>query len=114
MAEETIHEFRPSWAAWSGLIVLSFGLALPYVWWRRRGIRYEITDSRVIRHTGRVSSSTDEFLLSQVQRVQTNQSLGERFFGVGTITVDSGVDEMTLKSVPNHEEVAGTIRNALA
>lgn len=112
MSERTIQEFRPSWAAWFWLIVLTIGFALPYVWWRRRGIRYEITDSRMIRHTGRVSSSTDEFQLDRVTRVQTHQSFTERFFGVGTITLDAGVDEMTLKAVPNYEQVAELIRQA--
>ena len=112
MSERTLQEFRPSWAAWFWLIVLTFGLALPYVWWRRRGVRYEITNSRVIRHTGRVSSSTDEFQLDRVTRVQTHQSLTERIFGVGAITLDAGVDEMTLTAVPNYEQVAESIRQA--
>lgn len=112
MNEETHQEFRPAWAAWFWLIVFTFGFALPYVWWRRQGIRYEMTDSRVIRHTGRVSSSTDEFQLNRVTRIQTHQSLIERIFGVGTITLDAGVDEMTLKAVPNHEQVADSIRHS--
>jgi len=112
MSERTIQEFRPSWAAWFWLIFFTLGFALPYVWWRRRGIRYEITESRVIRHTGRVSSSTDEFQLARVTRVRTHQTLTQRLFGVGTIILDAGVDEMTLKAVPNHEQVAKAIRQA--
>ena len=112
MSEEIIHEFRQSWAAWFWLILLTFGLALPYVWWRRRGMRYEVTDSRIIRHTGRVSSSTNEFQLDRVTRVKTHQSLTERLFGVGTITLDAGVDEMTLKAVPKHKKVAKSIRRS--
>lgn len=110
MNEETIEEFRPSWVAWFWLILVTFGLAVPYVWWKRRGIRYEVTSSRVIRHTGRISSSTDEFQLARVTRVRTHQSLIERLFGVGTITLDAGVDEMTLKSVPNYQQVGESIR----
>ena len=113
MSKNTIQEFRPSWAAWFWLIFFTFGFALPYVWWRRRGIRYEVTTSRVIRHTGRVTSSTDEFQLNRVLRIKTHQSLSERFFGVGTITLDTGVDEMTLKAVPNHEQVAESMRRSM-
>ena len=75
-------------------------------------MRYEVTDSQIIRHTGRVSSSTNEFQLDKVSRVETHQSLSERIFGVGSITVDSGVDEMTLKAVPSHKKIANTIREA--
>lgn len=110
MDEEAVYEFRPSWTAWFWLIVFSLGIALPYVWWRRRGIRYEITESRLIKHTGRLSSTTEEFQLARLTRVKTNQSLGERVFGVGTITLDTGVDEITIQSVPNYQEVANVIR----
>jgi len=85
-------------------------MVLPYVWWRRIGIKYEVTEKRVIRHTGRISSSTDEFQLDQVSRVRTSQSVGDKLFGTGSITVDTGVDEMTLKAVPNYKRVADTIR----
>lgn len=105
-------EFRPSWAAWFWLLVISFGMAVPYVWWRRRGVRYELTENRIIKHTGRLSSKTDEFDLSTISRVKTKQALGEKFFGVGTITVDSGVDELTLKAVPNYSDIADRLRRA--
>lgn len=111
MSGRTLHEFRPSWAAWFWLIVITFGIAIPYVWWRRRGIRYEVTDTSVIQHTGRISASTDEFQLDRVTRIQTNQSFIERIVGVGSITVDTGDDEMTLTSVPNYKRVADSIRN---
>lgn len=112
MTDEIIEEFRPSWTAWFWHLLLSLGLALPYVWWQRRGVRYEITDSRVIRHTGRITSSTDEFRLDRVTRIRTHQSLVERLFGVGTITLDAGVDEITLRAVPNCERVAESIRRS--
>jgi uncharacterized membrane protein YdbT with pleckstrin-like domain len=109
---DTLHEFRPTWAAWFWILVVTIGMAAPYVWWRRRGVRYEITDSRVMEHTGRLSSETDEFLIDDITRVQTRQSLGERLIGGGTIVVDTGVDELTLAAVPNHQDVVETIREA--
>jgi uncharacterized membrane protein YdbT with pleckstrin-like domain len=112
MSEATIYEFHHSWAAWFWLLVLSFGGALPYVWWWRRGTRYEITNSRVIRHSGRLSSSTGEFQLDRVTWVTTHQSLPERLFGVGTITLNAGDDEMTIKSVPKYKRVSEATRQA--
>lgn len=107
-------EFRPSWAAWFWPIVLTVGLAAPWAWWRRRGVRYEITDDRIIKHTGRVSSATEEIRLADVSRLRTEQSLGERLFGKGTIVLDTGIDDLQLRAVPNHATVADEIRQKTA
>lgn len=107
------HEFRPTWAAWFWLLVLTVGMAAPYVWWHRRGVRYEVTPDRVVKHTGRLSSKTDEFQLEDVKRVRTKQSVGEKLFGAGSIVIDSGVDEMKLSAVPNHDQVVQSIRNSI-
>lgn len=114
MSEQTLHEFRPTWAAWFWPIVLTLGFALPYVWWKRRGIRYEVTENRVIEHRGRITKQTDAFLLDDVTRVKTNQTLGERILGGGTVVLDTGVDELTLTAVPNHQHVVSTIEDAQA
>lgn len=107
----TRHEFRPSWAAWFWSLVLSMGLLAPWAWWRRRGVRYEILDDRVVRHTGRLSSATEEIQLADVSRIETRQSIGDRLFGTGSIVVDTGVDRLVLSSIPNHDRVAETIRS---
>jgi uncharacterized membrane protein YdbT with pleckstrin-like domain len=107
---KTLHEFRPSWAAWFWWMVLSFGILIPYVWYRRRGVRFTVTEERVIKHTGRVGSATEEIQISEVSRIKTSQSLGEKLLGGGTITLDTGPDKMTLSAVPNHEKVVETIR----
>jgi len=85
-------------------------MAAPYVWWKRRGLRYTITENRVIKHTGRMSDATDEFRLADIKRVRTKQSLGEKVLGGGTIVIDTGVDELTIKAVPNYNVVVETIR----
>jgi len=108
---ETLHEFRPTWAAWFWLLIFSVGFALPYVWWRRRGVRYTISEDRVVRHTGRLGSSTDEIQLEDVSRIRTQQSIGDKLFGSGSIVVDTGVEQRTLSSIPNHDRVAETIRS---
>lgn len=110
--EHVLHEFRPTWAAYFWPIVLSLGIYTPIAWWLRRGLRYTVTNKRVIKHTGRVSSKTDEFRLADVTRVKTSQSLGEKLLSGGTIVIDTGVDELTLKSVPEHSAVVSSIRSA--
>jgi hypothetical protein len=109
--EEVLHDFRPSWAAWFWSICLTFGFWIPVAWWQRQGIRYIVTDERVIRKRGRLGSTTNEFRLADVARLETGRSFGERIFGSGTIILDTGVDELRMKAVPNHTEVAATIRS---
>jgi len=111
-ADNVIHEFRPSWSAWAFIIAITCGLALPWVWWKRLATKYRVTEHRVVRKTGVFTTSTDEFRLDRVTRIQTSQSYTERYFGVGSITLDAGVDEMTMESVPNYETVAESIREA--
>jgi hypothetical protein len=108
--EEVLHSFRPKISAWFWPILLTCGLWLPVALWNRRKVRYVVTDKRVIKKRGRLSSSTEEFRLSDVSRLETNRSFGERILGGGTITLDTGVDQMTLKAVPKHSTVAATIR----
>jgi uncharacterized membrane protein YdbT with pleckstrin-like domain len=105
-----LHEFRPTWAAWFWSLVLTMGIALPWVWWRRRGVRYEVTDERVIRHTGRLSTATDEFALEDVSRIRTCRSVGEKLLGGGTVVIDTGIDEMVISAVPEYEAVVSTLR----
>lgn len=109
-SEKTLHEFRPSWGGWFWTIILSFGLLIPWAWWRRRGVRYEVTENRVLRYTGRLSKRTEEIALADVSRIRTGKSFGEQALDAGTITIDTGQDELTMSAVPNHDSVVETIR----
>jgi len=113
-SSDALHEFRPTWAAWFWHMVLTFGMFAPIAWWLRRGVRYEVLDDRVVKHSGRLSSNTDEFALSRVSRIRTSQSLGEKLLGGGTIVLDTGVDEMRIAATPNHDAVAESIRERVA
>lgn len=81
----------------------------PYVWWRRRGVRCSIYEDRVVKHTGRMGSATEEIRFDDVSRVRTSQSIGERILGCRPIVVDTGVDGLTLAAVSNHTDVVETI-----
>lgn len=70
----------------------------------------KVSDRRVIRKKGVASTSTDEFRLSDVSRVQTSRSLSDRLVMTGSIRIDTGPDAMRIKRVPRHAAVGGTIR----
>ena len=109
-SDDALHEFRPTWAAWFWHIILTVGLFAPIAWWLRRGVRYEVLDDRVVKHSGRISSQTDEFALGQVSRIRTSRSLGEQLLGGGTIVLDTGNGEMRIAATPDHDAVAESIR----
>ena len=51
--------------------------------------RYTLTDNRLLVNSGLFSLREDEVKLYRVRDVVMTQSLGERLFGVGTVTVVS-------------------------
>ncbi len=112
--EVVYQSFRPTFSVWFWPIVLTVVVWIPLAWWRRQNVRYIITNERVITRHGLLRSTSEEFQFSDVSRLETSKSLGERVLGGGTITVDTGTDELTLRAVPNHRAVAATIRKGQA
>lgn len=51
--------------------------------------RYEITNDRFITHKGFFHTETDEILLYRILDIKLSRSLGQKIFGVGTITLYS-------------------------
>jgi hypothetical protein len=60
--------------------------------------RYEACEDRLILRKGFLSTRTDEILLYRIMDIQLVRSLGQKVFGVGTITLHS-----TDKSHPSLE-----------
>lgn len=58
-----------------------------YVWYRRRRIRYIVTDYRVLVVTGITTQATNEAWLEDIKGMQTGASFFERLLGHGHITV---------------------------
>lgn len=109
--EEVIEQFHPSYAAWFWVGILTLGFGFIHAWWMRKRLTYTITNKRIVKEKSmRFSTSTDEFRLSDVNRIQTSRSLGEKILGGGTIVLDTGVDELTIKAVPNYTDVVDTLR----
>ena len=56
--------------------------------------RYEITEERLIKHRGFFKTITDELLIYRIMDIQLVRTLGQKIFGVGTVTLIS-VDKTT-------------------
>lgn len=66
---------------------------------------YVITDNKIIRRDGILSKNTQMIPYTQLERVDLNQSLGQRILHIGTVIVDTGDDVMKIDHVPHPEKI---------
>lgn len=114
MQSDVQHEITPAWTVWLWPLVITLGWGLPFVWWRRKTTTYRVYDDRVTRTRGWLGTTTEEYQLSSVKSIRTKQSASDKLLSVGTVTLDTGVDELTLRGVPNYGKVASTIRESIS
>ncbi len=66
---------------------------------------YVITDNKIIRRDGILSKNTQMIPYTQLERVDLNQSLGQRILHIGTVIVDTGDDTLKIDHIPHPEKV---------
>ena len=74
-----------------------FGLPLSFT-------RYSLSEDRLFLSEGFLNIKDDEILLYRVRDIDSSRSLGQRIFGVGTVTVhssDKTMPNLVLKNVKN-------------
>ncbi len=70
--------------------------------------RYRLSEDRLFCETGFFNLKSDEVLLYRVRDLQLTMSLGQRIFGVGTVSVvssDKSIPHLDLKHVKRPREV---------
>jgi uncharacterized membrane protein YdbT with pleckstrin-like domain len=72
---------------------------------RRASTRYTITDNKIIRVDGILSKRTSMVPYTQLERVDVTQSLLQRVLRIGTVTVDTGDDSMTIEMIPEPAKI---------
>lgn len=115
------------WTATEGQIVnsftylvcgLTFWLVLPaayalYVFMRTACHRYELTDQRLLEHSGVFLRRTDELELYRVSDIAVEQPLLQRLLGRGRVvmrTADRSTPTVVLNAVSQPAAVANLIR----
>lgn len=76
--------------------------------------RYALSDDRLFLSVGFLNIKDEELLLYRVRDISVQRSLGQRIFGVGTITVtssDKSNPVLELKNVKNPTEVKELIHD---
>ncbi len=70
--------------------------------------RYALSEDRLFVSVGLLNIQDDEILLYRVRDIDTNRSLWQRLFGVGTITVVSSDSTMPKLVLENVKDPVGT------
>lgn len=66
--------------------------------------RYSMTEDRLFFSVGFLNIKDDEILLYRVRDINTSRTLGQRLFGVGTVTIlssDKSMPTMVMKNIKN-------------
>jgi uncharacterized membrane protein YdbT with pleckstrin-like domain len=66
--------------------------------------RYSMTEDRLFFSVGFLNIKDDEILLYRVRDINSSRTLGQRLFGVGTVTVlssDKSMPTMVMKNIKN-------------
>ena len=70
--------------------------------------KYEVTGDRLVTRKGLLHTETDEILLYRILDIKLRQSLGQKMFGVGTVTLysaDKSNNTLELKNIKKPEAV---------
>lgn len=116
--EEVKHNLRPSVVAWmSSTLRLLIGIStfgiVPFLFTYSN--RYIVSNERVIKKTGILSTNTEEYRLDDIQQLTTGQRLVEKLLGVGNIQFKTAATGSSIKfyGMDDHDNVANTIRNQM-
>jgi membrane protein YdbS with pleckstrin-like domain len=119
----TIYEGSPSWKTWfwsyvcaSVLVVGAVGLVwLPVLHFRKKGIRYRITNRTIDYEVGVLSKRVETVPLWRVLDLEYSQSLKERLLGIATINVitkDPQTPQLSMRGLPASREIFDQLRDA--
>lgn len=67
--------------------------------------RYMVYESRVARREGILSKRIQYMPFTKVERLELNQSILKRIFGIGDLIVDTGEDSIVLEAIRNPSRV---------
>ncbi|AYD90558.1 PH domain-containing protein [Actinomyces sp. 2119] len=108
-----------SWRPWGlvALWALAAVVSLPLLllpWLRWYTDTYTITTRRVITRSGILRRTGHDLPLSRISDVQQDKDLNDRFFGCGTLILQTSSDDpLLLRDVPHVEAVQVEIANLL-
>lgn len=91
-----------------GTVVIAL-LMFAWIWYRRRRVRYVITDRRAMIVTGISAKKTNEIWLMDARSMQTGASLLERLLGHGTVILSEATLTRSSLNVLGAIPILGTL-----
>jgi membrane protein YdbS with pleckstrin-like domain len=122
-APRLIFEGTPSWKAWFWSYVAAGVLSLVLVglvWlgvlqWKRKSLRYKITERTIDYEAGMLTRRIETLQLWRVQDIDFRQSFIERMLGIAQIRVftrDTTDPELVLRGLPGSRELFEALKDA--
>ena len=98
---------------WIAVLVLSIPLiVIPWIKWITT--TYTVTTKRVITRTGIIKRTGHDLPLTRISDIQIEKNFDDRFFGCGTLALQTSADDpLLLHDVPKVEMVQVEISNLL-
>src|SRR5262245_23177363 len=103
----------PPWVAWVSLVLLLWPI-------QRHGLnrltKMTILDDKLRYETGALGKTTRTILISRVQDLTVHQSISQRIFGVGNLSIETAGESsrLTIPSVDRPQEIADHIQELSA
>jgi uncharacterized membrane protein YdbT with pleckstrin-like domain len=103
----------PTWVAWASLVLLLWPIKCHA---QSRLTRMTILDDKLRYETGGLGKTTRTILISRVQDLTVHQTIGQRIFGVGDLSIETAGEssKLTIPSIDRPQEIADHIQELSA
>jgi uncharacterized membrane protein YdbT with pleckstrin-like domain len=103
----------PQWVAWASLVLLLWPIKRHA---QNRLTKMVILDDKLRYETGALGKTTRTILISRVQDLTVHQSIGQRIFGVGDLSIETAGESsrLTIPAIDRPQEIADHIQELSA
>ena len=107
------HYYLPTWPKWTPLVLAVLWLWVLIRHSRRLALKLTIGVEKLTYEEGLLGKSTRTIQLAKVQDVRVDQSVFDRMFGVGRLSVETagGSSRLTMAPIDRPHEIADEITN---
>jgi uncharacterized membrane protein YdbT with pleckstrin-like domain len=103
----------PPWIAWASLLLLLWPIRCHVL---NRLTKMTILNDKLRYETGLLAKTTRTILISRVQDLTVHQSISQRIFGVGDLSIETAGESsrLTISSIDRPQEIADHIQELSA
>jgi uncharacterized membrane protein YdbT with pleckstrin-like domain len=103
----------PPWVGWASLVLILWPIKRHAL---NRVKKMVILDDKLRYETGALGKTTRTILISRVQDLTVHQSIGQRIFGVGDLSIETAGESsrLTIPAIDRPQEIADHIQELSA